>query len=92
MTDVQPEELKAVFRENLTARRKERGLSQGALAEILNRGRKKKDPKVHVPYLSDLESGKRSPTLETIAELAEALETTPDWLLSPHDKKIPQHA
>jgi transcriptional regulator with XRE-family HTH domain len=80
---VQPEELKAVFRDNLARRRHALGLSQSGLANLLNARRKKNAAQVHVPYLSDLESGKRSPTLETIAELAEVLDTTPDALLTP---------
>lgn len=96
MTEVQPEELKAVFRENLARRRKALGLTQGELADLLNERRKRTAPQVHVPYLSDLESGKRSPTLETIAELAEVLDTTPDSLLTPvvekKSGKSPAHA
>ena len=87
MNDVQAEELKAVFRENLVALRKEKRLSQGQLADILNKRRKRNEGKVHVPYLSALEQGTRSPTLETIAELAEALDTTPDALLAPRISK-----
>lgn len=83
MIDVQADELKAAFRCNLSRRRKALGLTQGALADKLNEHRKRAEPRVHVPYLSDLESGKRSPTLDTIAELAEALNTTPDALLTP---------
>ena len=80
--DVQADELENVFRDNVRARRKSLGLSQVALAERINARRKRGEPQVSSPYISDLESGKRVPYISTLAELAEALETTPDALLS----------
>lgn len=85
-TDVQPEELNGVFRENLRRRRKALGLSQQGLADRINKTRKRNAPQVHAPYISDLESGERVPILGTLAELAEALETTPDMLISNSEK------
>jgi transcriptional regulator with XRE-family HTH domain len=72
-TDVQPTELTALFAANFKARRLELGLSQAALAERLD---------VHVPYISDLENRRKTPYLPNLAKLAEALETTPDALIS----------
>ena len=72
--EVQPEELRAVFRQNLRKRRIRLGLSQVDLAARLG---------VFQPYISDLESGRKSPLMETLAEIAEALETTPARLLTP---------
>lgn len=86
MIEVQPDQLKRVVRENVRARRLELGLSQGAVVARVNEKRRRKDPKMHVPYLSDVETGERIPTLEIIAELADALETTPDWLVSEVEK------
>jgi len=70
---MQPAELKNTFRRNLRARRTELGLTQQTLAN-----------RVDVPhtYISDLERGRFSPSLATIATLAEALDTTPSVLLS----------
>lgn len=67
-------ELRSVFRENMRLRRTQLRLSQVELAERLG---------THQPYISDLESGRKSPLMETLAEIAEALETTPAKLLTP---------
>ena len=72
--EVQPEELRQVFRDNMRKRRMDIGLSQVDLAERLG---------VFQPYISDLESGRKSPLMETLADIAEALETTPAKLLTP---------
>ena len=80
--DVQADELNLVFRKNVRARRKALGLTQDEIAERMNGKRKRRGPQVSAPYISDLESGKRVPYISTLAELAEALETTPDALLS----------
>lgn len=58
----------------MKARRLQIGLSQVALAEKLG---------VHQPYISDLESGRKSPLMETLADIADALDTTPAKLLTP---------
>ena len=84
--DVQASELNELFRVNLRRIRKERGLSQQALADRINKTRKRGAPRVHAPYISDLESGERVPIIGTLAELAEALEITPDALISAEEK------
>lgn len=76
LKDVQPEELVAIFSRNFRNRRLELGLSQSALAQRLD---------CHVPYISDLENEKKTPFLGNLAKIAEALETTPDALLTPPD-------
>ena len=86
MPDVQPKELSGVFQANIRARRLELKLSQDEVAARINRRRKRGKPKVWAPYISALESGDRVPILTTLAELADALETTPDALLSPPEK------
>ena len=79
ITDVQPEELVRIFAANFKAARLALGLSQSALARRLE---------VHVPYISDLERGKKTPFLGNLARIADALETTPDSLLrNPPEKK-----
>jgi len=70
---VQPQELCAIFRENLRARRRELGLTQEELASLM---------KVDQAYVSDLERGKRKPNLKRLAPIAEALDTTPSALIS----------
>ncbi|MCL4417348.1 MAG: helix-turn-helix domain-containing protein [Actinobacteria bacterium] len=52
------------FGENVRKLRKERGLSQEKLAEMI-----KRDPRTVVA----IESGKRNPTLNTIHKIAQAL-------------------
>lgn len=63
-------------RENLAAnvvkRRLKLGLSQAALAETAG---------VHQPYISDIENMKLFPGAESLANLADALGTTPERLL-----------
>ena len=66
------EQLIDVFCRNLRRIRAEAGLSQNALA---------KKAKIPQSYLSDIEGSKTSPTLTTIARLAEALEVAPYVLL-----------
>ncbi len=71
---LEADQLKQVFRDNLRARRRELGLSQAGLAELM---------KVNQSYVSQLESGLTSPQFETIANVSDALSTTPDALLKP---------
>lgn len=73
-TEVQAAELELVFRTNMRTRRKELKLTQAEVAERI---------KANQPYVAALEAGARSPQLETIAKVAEALATTPDALLTP---------
>ncbi len=74
---MQPSELVMVFADNVRRIRKSLGLTQSELAERLD---------VHVPYISDLERGIKSPYLGNIAKLAEALEVEPSDLLLTHQK------
>jgi transcriptional regulator with XRE-family HTH domain len=53
-------------------RRREKGLSQEALAELTGFDR---------TYISQVELGKRNPALVNVCRLAEALDTTPAELL-----------
>jgi len=76
---MQPEVLNRVFRENLRRRRTDLQLSQAALAERLTG---LGDRQVAAPYISDLETGKRVPVIGSLARLAEALETTPEFLIA----------
>lgn len=69
---LQGDELKRLFRENLKARRAALGLSQEAVAKRIG---------AHQPYVAALESGERSPTLDMIARLGDALEVDPNILL-----------
>ncbi len=61
-----------VFGEVLRELRLRKGLSQEALADACDR---------HRTYISLLERGRNSPSLDTIFELAEALETRPSELV-----------
>ena len=70
---VQPDTLLSVFRANLRSRRLELGFSQTTLAERAG---------VDQSYISDLEQGKKRPLIDSLAGLAEALDTTPSALLS----------
>lgn len=59
---------------NVRRLREAQGLTQEQLAELSGFGQN---------YLSDLERGRRNPTVVTIFELAQALNTTPALLLTP---------
>lgn len=76
--DVQSSELKGVFRDNLRFYRQLRGLTQEDLADALG---------VAQSYISELESGKKGPLVETLAQFAEALGTTPAKLVTPRPRK-----
>lgn len=56
----------------LAKRRKELGLKQYQVCEMIN---------VNYKYLSNLETGRSSPSLEALMDLCEALQVTPDYLL-----------
>jgi len=75
---MQPEELHAIFRANLRARREELGLTQAQLGEATG---------LNQVHISMLEKGARNANLATLAKLAEALDTTPSVMLS---KKFPK--
>ena len=57
-------DLQATFGRNLAAYRKERGLSQEALAEVLD---------VHRTYMGSVERGERNLTLKSVERIAERL-------------------
>lgn len=59
---------------NVRATRDRLGLSQEALAY---------EAEIDRTYRSEIERGKRNPSVDLIARLAEALKTTPAALLSP---------
>ena len=52
--------------------RKEKGISQAALAEQIN---------ISTPYLSDIENGKVSYSVTILMDITEALQVSADWLL-----------
>lgn len=56
----------------MAARRKELGLKQYQLCEMID---------VNYKYVSNLETGRSAPSLEVIMRLCEALNVTPDYLL-----------
>ena len=56
----------------IAKQRREKGLKQYEVCEIIN---------VNYKYLSNLETGRSAPSLETLLALCECLDTTPDWLL-----------
>lgn len=74
---MQPNELKDVFRANFCERRQKLRLTQQELAERMNKPQ---------PYVSRLEKGLARPMLDTLAVIADALETTPAKLLTPSKK------
>jgi transcriptional regulator with XRE-family HTH domain len=68
------------FSERLTALRKERGLTQQALADRIGG---------HVQQLKRYEAGSSQPTLEVIRKLATALSVSSDQLLFGKDERGP---
>ncbi len=65
-------DLQRTLGDNLRAYRAARGISQEALAEVLD---------VHRTYMSDLERGKRNLTLKSVERIAERLKLDPLDLL-----------
>lgn len=68
------------FVKRLTALRKQRGLTQQALAD---------DIELHVNQIKRYEAGTAQPTLETLVRLAKALHTTLDDLVFGEDSRTP---
>jgi len=66
------QEISKKLGENIKKVRAKKKLSQGALARLLE---------VDKGYISNIESGKKNPTLATIQRLADALEVSADELL-----------
>jgi len=73
-----PEELN--FHERLVSLRKERGLTQQALAEMVS---------MHISQIRRYESGQSQPTLDAIRKLAVALSVSADMLLFEKDERGP---
>jgi len=76
---MQPKELARIVGENVRRRRQELDLTQEALADKLG---------VTQSYLSEIENGKRSPLLGTLAEFSEVLEVDPAYLLTPSEVAV----
>ena len=66
------QEISKKLGQNMKKARAKKKLSQGALAWLLE---------VDKGYISNIENGKKNPTLATIQRLAEALEVSADKLL-----------
>lgn len=66
------QEISKKLGQNLKKTRGKKKLSQGALARLLE---------VDKGYISNIENGKKNPTLATIQKLAEALGVSADELL-----------
>jgi transcriptional regulator with XRE-family HTH domain len=70
-----PNQLRKVLGENIRLRRRELQISQVELAESCQ---------VTQAFISQLEAGKTSVTLDTLAPIAEALRMAPSVLLGEH--------
>jgi transcriptional regulator with XRE-family HTH domain len=70
--------IRQVVGQNVRKYRLEAGISQEELAARM---------KVEQGYISRLEGGIRNPTIDTIAQLAEALGVTPSLLFEPNGSK-----
>jgi len=73
---MQPERLIEVFSENVRRLRLEKELTQEQLALLLNSG-------VAASYVSDVERGKKGPTLRMVAVFSQALRVNPSELVTP---------
>lgn len=73
------EEFKEIYAENIKSKRIEQGINQDKLAEKIGLSEK---------YISDLETGRRAGSLETLVVLADALEVEPYELLLPSNKNL----
>jgi transcriptional regulator with XRE-family HTH domain len=69
------------FNERLAALRKERGLTQLALAELVE---------MHISQIRRYESGQSQPTLDAIRKLARALSVSADMLLFAQNERGPE--
>ena len=67
-------DMRKLVGDNCARYRKEKGLTQEQLSELCGLSQQ---------YLSDLERGKRNPTIVTIYEIAQALEVTHVDLVAP---------
>jgi transcriptional regulator with XRE-family HTH domain len=71
-------DMRRLVGENVKHLRVERGMTQEQLAEQSGFTQQ---------YISDLERGKRNPTVVSLLELAQALGSTPIYLITPNDEK-----
>jgi transcriptional regulator with XRE-family HTH domain len=77
------DDLRPAFGQRLRELRRQAGLSQ---EEVAHRAR------LHVTYLSDLERGKQTPTLDVVNRLATALKVTLAELFAPLDRRFRSRA
>jgi transcriptional regulator with XRE-family HTH domain len=68
--------LRAIFADNVRRLRKERNLSQEALADVAG---------LHRTYIGSVERCERNLSLDSIARIATGLGVSPDLLLRGHD-------
>jgi transcriptional regulator with XRE-family HTH domain len=71
---MQPQQLSVLIGENIRRYREKKNLTQAALADALGATQ---------GYISDLESGKRTPRVRRIAKIAEVLKIPPSYLMRP---------
>lgn len=76
---MQPAVLSQVFSENLRHYRTIAGLTQTELAQALGTSQ---------AFISDLERGRKNPTLRAVAEFSEALGIPPHALVAPRAEKL----
>ena len=77
------DDLRQVFGERLRQLRRKQGLSQ---EETAHRAR------VHVTYLSDLERGQQTPTLDVVNRLSSALQVTLAEVFAPLNRRYRQRS
>lgn len=70
--------LRVTFASNIRSLRKERGLSQEALADAAG---------LHRTYIGSVERGERNVSLDNINKIAVAFGVSPDSLLRTHEKQ-----
>lgn len=73
MTSEKHEEAKKLFGLRLQALRREKGITQEQFAEIIDKS---------VEHISYIERGERSPSFETILDMAEALKVSMPYLMN----------
>ena len=76
---IQPKDVASAFGRALFRARRERGLSQEALAEAAD---------LHRTYVSFLERGQKQPSLTTVFRLSRALSTSPSVLIEEANRHL----